>query len=65
MSFPLWCLIVGGAMSLASYLLKDLFVDDADAHNPFRSLVSATGYLGVIAVVYGAVLLVYGASTSA
>lgn len=57
MSFGIWCLIVGGAAWAASYFLKDLFVDSSDADNPLRAVVVWIGYAGLVAGVYGAVLI--------
>ena len=49
----------GVAVWLAMYGFKALFVDSADKENPYKTLVTVVGYLGLAAAAWGLVLLVF------
>ena len=57
MSFPVWCIVLGAIAWAVSYVLRANFVDASDARNPFRLTVSVLGYAGIIAAIYGVIVL--------
>lgn len=50
---------IGVAVWLAMYGFKAMFVDRADKENPYKTLVTVVGYLGLVAAGWGLVLLLF------
>ena len=59
MNVGLVLVLVGVAVWLAMYGFRALFVDKADKENPYRTLVTVVGYLGVATAAWGLVLLLF------
>lgn len=59
MNVGLMLVLIGVAVWLAMYGFRALFVDRADKENPYRTLVTVVGYLGLAAAGWGLVLLLF------
>ncbi|MCZ6819780.1 MAG: hypothetical protein O7G31_09865 [Calditrichaeota bacterium] len=52
-------IVIGLISAFSAYGFKAFFVDTSDKENPYRMLVAVIGYGGLIAVAWGAVLLLF------
>ena len=59
MNVGLLLIVIGLISAFAAYGFKALFVDTSDEENPYRKLVAAIGYAGLLAVAWGGVLLLF------
>ena len=59
MNVGILLIVIGLTSALCAYGFKAFFVDTSDEENPYRMLVAFVGYAGLIAVVWGGVLLLF------